>query len=52
MIEELDAVLADPARLLTADRTAVRDHIAAAKGADGVGHEIFLQAEAIFEART
>ncbi|MFI7412251.1 SUKH-4 family immunity protein [Streptomyces sp. NPDC049627] len=48
MIEELDAVLADPARLLTTDRAAVRDHIAAAKDTDGVGREVFLQAEAIF----
>lgn len=48
MSEELDAVLADPARLLTADRAAVRDHIAAASGANGMEHEVFLQAEAIF----
>ncbi|MGI5378632.1 SUKH-4 family immunity protein [Streptomyces sp. CA-251387] len=48
MIDKLDAVLADPTRLLTADRAAVRDHIAAVKDADGVGHEVFLQAEAIF----
>ncbi|MET9513978.1 SUKH-4 family immunity protein [Streptomyces sp. NPDC002994] len=48
MSEELDDILADPARLLTADRTAVRDHIAAANGAESVGREVFLQAEAIF----
>jgi hypothetical protein len=49
MNEELDDVLADPARLLTADRTAVRDHIAAAENAaESVGGEAFLQAEAIF----
>ncbi|MGW4753942.1 SUKH-4 family immunity protein [Streptomyces chartreusis] len=45
---DLDDVLADPARLLTADRAAVRDRIAAAADADGVGREVFLQAEAIF----
>lgn len=45
---DLDDVLADPARLLTADRAAVRDRIAAAAEADGVGREVFLQAEAIF----
>ncbi|MEU6577321.1 SUKH-4 family immunity protein [Streptomyces sp. NPDC046805] len=48
MSEELDDVLADPVRLLTADRAAVRDHIAAAQGAESVGREVFLQAEAIF----
>ncbi|MCX5093308.1 SUKH-4 family immunity protein [Streptomyces sp. NBC_00365] len=48
MSEELDGVLADPARLLTADRTAVRDHITAANGPERVGREVFLQAEAIF----
>ncbi|MFI1731050.1 SUKH-4 family immunity protein [Streptomyces acidicola] len=48
MIEDLDDVLADPARLLTADRAAVRDHIAAANGAERAGREVFLQAEAIF----
>jgi hypothetical protein len=49
MGEDLDDVLADPARLLTADRAAVRGHIAAAaKRAESVGGEVFLQAEAIF----
>ncbi|MEU6370745.1 SUKH-4 family immunity protein [Streptomyces sp. NPDC046931] len=48
MCKELDDVLADPARLLTADRAAVRDHIVAADGAQSVGREVFLQAEAIF----
>ncbi|MGW1162600.1 SUKH-4 family immunity protein [Streptomyces sp. NPDC002519] len=48
MSEALDDVLADPARLLSADRAAVRDRIAAAKGAESVGREVFLQAEAIF----
>ncbi|WP_405578590.1 SUKH-4 family immunity protein [Streptomyces sp. NBC_01092] len=45
MIEELDDVPADPARLLAADRAAVRTGIAAA---GGVGREVFLQAEAMF----
>ncbi|MDO0911309.1 SUKH-4 family immunity protein [Streptomyces sp. DT2A-34] len=48
MNEELDDVLADPARLLTADRELVRDHLAAGNGAQSVGREVFLQAEAIF----
>lgn len=49
MSHDLDDVLADPARLLTADRVAVRGHIvAAAKGVESVGAEVFLQAEAIF----
>ncbi|MGW3120280.1 SUKH-4 family immunity protein [Streptomyces sp. NPDC001107] len=48
MSEELGAVLADPARLLNAERAAVREHVAAASGADSVGREVFLQAEAIF----
>ncbi|WP_149826698.1 SUKH-4 family immunity protein [Streptomyces tailanensis] len=48
MNDELDNVLADPARLLTADRAAVRDHIEAADDARRVEHEVFLQAEAIF----
>ncbi|MBT2421257.1 SUKH-4 family immunity protein [Streptomyces sp. ISL-22] len=49
MSHDLDDVLADPARLLAADRAAVRGHIvAAAKGAESVGAEVFLQAEAIF----
>ncbi|MDF3140171.1 MULTISPECIES: SUKH-4 family immunity protein [unclassified Streptomyces] len=53
MSEELDDlladVLADPARLLTADREALRDHLAAAaNGAESVGREVFVQAEAIF----
>ncbi|MFC5218177.1 SUKH-4 family immunity protein [Streptomyces coerulescens] len=45
MSMDLDDVLADPARLSTADRTEVRDRIA---DAVGVGREVFLQAEAIF----
>ncbi|MFE6176769.1 SUKH-4 family immunity protein [Streptomyces sp. NPDC056464] len=48
MCAEFDDVLADPARLLTADRAAVRDRIAAGDAVDGVGREVFLQAEAIF----
>ncbi|MET9832354.1 hypothetical protein ABZ078_24340 [Streptomyces sp. NPDC006385] len=50
MSEELNDVLADPARLLTADRAAVRNRIAAdsANGVESVGREVFLQAEAIF----
>ncbi|MFE5916926.1 SUKH-4 family immunity protein [Streptomyces sp. NPDC056468] len=48
MSEDLDDVLADPARLLAADRAVVRDRIAAAGDARGVGLEVFLQAEAIF----
>lgn len=48
MIDELHDVLADPARLLTADRAAVRAHIVAAESAASVGGEVFLQAEAIF----
>ncbi|QGV81859.1 SUKH-4 family immunity protein [Streptomyces ficellus] len=51
MNEELDDVLADPARLLEADRASVRDHVAAGGGTGAVareGREVFLQAEAIF----
>ncbi|GHH11814.1 SUKH-4 family immunity protein [Streptomyces lanatus] len=45
---EFDDVLADPARLLAADRAVVRELIAARGDVDGVGREVFLQAEAIF----
>ncbi|MDC0766754.1 SUKH-4 family immunity protein [Streptomyces sp. HD] len=51
MNEDLDDVLADPARLLTADRAAVRHHLASEDGTQDVGREgleVFLQAEAIF----
>ncbi|EKX65324.1 SUKH-4 family immunity protein [Streptomyces ipomoeae] len=48
MSEDLDGVLADPVRLLAADRAVVREHIAATDGGDDVGREVFLQAEAIF----
>lgn len=42
-------VLGDPVRLLTADREALRDHLAASEhDAESVGGEVFLQAEAIF----
>lgn len=42
-------VLADPARLLMADREALRDHLAAVEhDTESVGAEVFLQAEAIF----
>ncbi|MDQ8702005.1 SUKH-4 family immunity protein [Streptomyces sp. LHD-70] len=43
---ELDGVLADPARLLDADRAALRARIEEAS--PGVGREVFLQAEAMF----
>ncbi|WP_369269592.1 hypothetical protein AB5J55_05625 [Streptomyces sp. R11] len=48
MSEDLHDVLADPARLSTADRAVVRDRIAAADDTPSVGREVFLQAEAIF----
>ncbi|WP_371591045.1 SUKH-4 family immunity protein [Streptomyces sp. NBC_00470] len=48
MSMDLDAVLADPARLLTADRAQVRERIAAEPSEEGAGREVFLQAEAIF----
>ncbi|WP_128435293.1 SUKH-4 family immunity protein [Streptomyces cyaneus] len=42
-------ILGDPARLLSADREALRDHLAASEDdAESVGGEVFLQAEAIF----
>ncbi|MFF4212720.1 hypothetical protein ACFYZE_25835 [Streptomyces sp. NPDC001796] len=44
MSEEPDAVLADPARLLTADRAELRAHLAAGSAAESVGREVFLQA--------
>ncbi|MFF9109706.1 SUKH-4 family immunity protein [Streptomyces sp. NPDC014805] len=46
MNNDLDEVLADPARLPSADRAALRAHLTDA--ACGVGGEVFLQAEAIF----
>lgn len=46
--EQADGVLDDPARLLTAERTAVRAHIDASKGLRSVGREVFQQAEAVF----
>ncbi|MDI3404435.1 SUKH-4 family immunity protein [Streptomyces cavernicola] len=47
---DLDGVLADPARLLDADRAELRARLAGASaGASaGVGREVFLQAEAMF----
>lgn len=49
LADALTDVLADPTRLLTADREALRDHLAAAEhDAESVGGEVFLQAEAIF----
>ncbi|MFC8090000.1 SUKH-4 family immunity protein [Streptomyces sp. NPDC057301] len=48
MSEDLDALLADPARLLTADRAVVRDRIAGADDTQSAVLEVFLQAEAIF----
>ncbi|MET8955117.1 hypothetical protein ACWEO4_31045 [Streptomyces sp. NPDC004393] len=57
MSDHLDGILAAPARLLTADRAEVRDHITdtgatdasdAADATENVGREVFLQAEAIF----
>ncbi|MFD7297918.1 SUKH-4 family immunity protein [Streptomyces sp. NPDC059897] len=48
MSMDLDAVLADPARLLTVDRADVRERIAAEPTGVEVGREVFLQAEAVF----
>lgn len=48
MADDLEGVLADPARLPTADRAALRDHLSRYGRARGVGGEVFLQAEAIF----
>ncbi|MFM9366667.1 SUKH-4 family immunity protein [Streptomyces sp. Da 82-17] len=43
---DIDGVLADPARLLAADRAGLRARIGEASA--GVGREVFLQAEAMF----
>lgn len=48
MKDDLDEVLADPARLLTADRAVLRGHLDDSDRARSVGGEVFLQAEAIF----
>ncbi|POX62952.1 hypothetical protein C3492_13750 [Streptomyces sp. Ru62] len=48
MTDDLDGVLADPARLLIADRAPLRDHLSHDDRARCVGGEVFLQAEAIF----
>ncbi|MGW0412840.1 hypothetical protein ACWERI_12430 [Streptomyces collinus] len=48
MIGDLDAVLADPVRLLSGDRSALRNLLSHDDRACGVGPEVFLQAEAIF----
>ncbi|MDQ0991656.1 hypothetical protein [Streptomyces sp. V3I7] len=46
--DELDDVLAAPTRLLTADRAAIRDRVAADESVECAAREVFLQAEAIF----
>ncbi|MFE2265538.1 SUKH-4 family immunity protein [Streptomyces griseosporeus] len=48
MSDDLDDILADPARLPAADRAALRDHLADGGRRRGVGGEVFLQAEAVF----
>lgn len=48
MNSDLDQVLADPARLSTADRAVLRGHLEDSDRASSVGGEVFLQAEAIF----
>ncbi|WP_142146866.1 SUKH-4 family immunity protein [Streptomyces sp. SLBN-31] len=48
MSNDLDGVLADPARLLSVDRAVVRAHLDGSDRARSVGGEVFLQAEAIF----
>ncbi|MGW0712844.1 SUKH-4 family immunity protein [Streptomyces sp. NPDC002643] len=51
MGEKWDDVLADPVRLLAADRAEVRKHLdGPVGGGGGVGREVFLQAEAVFGA--
>ncbi|GGZ17625.1 hypothetical protein GCM10010300_71970 [Streptomyces olivaceoviridis] len=44
MTDDLDGVLADPVRLLTADRAALRDHLSHADRARGVGGEVLSSA--------